>query len=89
MSKCITPGCTNDVTCPSFNLCGCCYNSMLRWSKRSKVDQQVRIDKLRLWESRFDAILPSSQTKPKFKRLEKPLDVIPGQLMKKRQRTKN
>jgi hypothetical protein len=82
-NKCTTPGCDNEIHCPTFSLCRNCYGGILRWSKRSTKDQVTRFNKLQLYQARLDTVLTSNVTVKRYKKIERPA-VLPGQYMKRK-----
>ena len=82
MNTCKTPGCSNIVDCKYLSICKLCYSSMLRWVKRTQDDQITRLAKLRLYEARMCAVVPSKVSAKTYKVSTKPWSVLPGQFKK-------
>lgn len=87
--KCSVPGCDNEAV-TKFDTCKNCYSSILKWRSRSRQDQTARLEKLHLYESRLDVLLPASQSSKKFNRVKEPWSFLPGDLFSKKfKRKKN
>lgn len=76
--KCCITGCDNEMTCPGSGTCINCYQSILRWSKRSPEDVLNRSKKIGLYTARMQTLTPSNLSIMNPKKIK--LKGIPGQI---------
>lgn len=62
-NSCSTEGCTNDKYC--LDMCLNCYQAARYWHKQGMKAIVRRGKKLRMYEARIDALLPTNVTRMK------------------------
>jgi len=76
--KCCISGCDNLVQVPSTETCVNCYSSILRWSKRDAKDILHRAQRIGLFSTRLQILMPGNIEALRPKKIK--LKRMPGQI---------